>query len=122
MAKLFLKYRCTHFNQWQWGYSLSYLYNQDRSWYVENAWVNIQDCLINDYKNSSRWRKFWLVEFDDTKISKEDLEYDLNRYTQNAVVILTKEQAIQFIKDNTNLTELESWIFEIGSQVTLNLN
>ena len=107
--KLYLKYRNSHWNLWQWDYTISYLYNQDRPWYVEN-WVNIQDSLIQDYKLESKWKKFAVVEFDETKVSYEDLKYDLELYKQFATVVLTNDQAKQFIRDNTNLQEVD-WKF-----------
>lgn len=115
--KLYLKYRCTHGNLWQWRYTISYMYNQDRSWYVDNAWVNIQDLIIPDekYKEEAKGKMFAIVEFDETKISYSDLAFDLDHcYVQYWVKVLSQVEALDFIRNLTTLVETETNTFLVS--------
>jgi hypothetical protein len=117
MTKLYLKFRPTHWNLWQGRYPISYMYNQDREWYVENAKVNIKDLLISDeqYKIEAKWKMFAEVEFDESVITYDDLAFDLDHsYVQYWVHVLNNQEAIDFLKSLTTLKEVETWKFQVS--------
>lgn len=61
----------------------------------------------------------WVMKFD--TIDKLELEISLKNVASNfAIEILTSEQMIQWIKDNTDLQEIEGWKFLIFDETEIN--
>lgn len=109
------------------GYTLSFRYNASRKWYVDNAGVKILDDMIEGKyvdigKVSTIPRKdkcFCVVEFDETKTTAADLSFDLtNDYSDYAVKVMTKLEAIDFLRDYTNCTETSMNVFELRPAYT----
>lgn len=102
MQTLFLKTRNRAFNKGQWLYTVDYMYNQERAYYVENASVTfdtVPSNLITDVKG----RGLTLVTFDETVVSLEDMTYDLQDYRGCRVKTATEAQ--EFLRANSTLTE-----------------
>lgn len=135
MNKLILKWRPwkidTPMNFWDFSlngwYTLSFRYNGTRKWYVDNAWVKILDQIINPkylevWRVSLQQRKdkcFAIVEFDETKITSEDLSFDLTHdFADYGVNVLTKLDGATFLRDFTTCTEWTANIFTIRDEST----
>ena len=109
------------------GYTLSFRYNGSREWYVTNAGVNIQDQLINDKyvdigRVSATPRKgkcFAVVDFNELVVSATDLAFDLTHdYPDYGVNVMTKLEAIAYLKDFTTCTETSPNVFELRASFT----
>jgi len=117
MSKLYAKYRKTAFNRGQWLYTLSYLYNQERQWYIDNKWVSIEDTAIPDnmYIDASKWRRLAICNYTaDEAFTEADFTTDIESYAQNATRILAVADAQAFVDENTDPTKLikESvWVY-----------
>lgn len=105
-------------------YSLSYYYLQNRSEYCSYANVTIYDCMVDDkYKEvANDWthrigKCFWVVEFDETKITALNLAKDFNDYPLCSVEILAKEDAARFLRDFTTCSE-ENGVFTLRDEIT----
>lgn len=107
--KLFAKYR-PHFSPLAWYEHLSQLYNMERGWYVQNCDVKITDWdqLISmwKYKDSSKNKFLAQIEFNETKVTPEDLAFDINQY--RGTNIYTIDEAINFMKSETDCEEIET--------------
>lgn len=102
MTTIYLKTRKTAFNTWQGLYTVDYLYNQERKWYVENAAVTF-DTIPDNYITDVKGRGLTLVTFDETKVSLEDLTFDLEQYRWSKVYSAEATQV--FLRNNSTLTE-----------------
>lgn len=135
MQQLFYKWRPvkydTSLNLWDcslnWWYTLAFRYNWSRKDYVDQCSVNIKDQIVQDDKYLDIWavsekprlgKMFWVVEFDETKISAEDLWFDLvHDFPDYWVRILSKQEAIDFIRDFTTCLE-DSLVFTVRDETT----
>lgn len=107
--KLYFKYRPAHGNLGQGRYTLSYMYNLDREWYVKNG-VQIKDLEVPDekYLDSAKGKLFGWAEFDEAVVSSSDLAFDLDHcYVAYGVKILTNEEAKAFLRTYTDCVESE---------------
>ena len=107
-----------------WTYTPSfYLNNQFRDW--NEAWLtNVIDLQIPEERYTaeiSSWipklTRFISCEYDETKVDPIELARSLeNVWARFDIDILTIEEARQWIRDNTNLQEVETWKFIINEE------
>ncbi len=114
MERLYFKYRYFQDNRKN-RYSPSYQYNLMFSDRVESWDVKIFDLEISeeDYLTPKR---FWYCEFDSTKISKEDLTYDLRDLPNHIRVCADNTEARNFLlefTDQRSLREISTNKFEL---------
>lgn len=126
MEKLIVKWRKRKFDipenyPWfslNWEYSLlSFEFIQTRKWYVDNCWLSVDDTLLdNKYtdgttENPRKDRLLAIVNYDETKISFEDLAYDLenNVNATYSTRVLTIEETRQFLNDYTTCNKIDNW-------------
>jgi len=115
MANLYFKYRFFYFNDGQGRYSPSYLFNQQRPDYTS---VTIKDFIIHDEKyNEGVHKRLMVIECPDEIV--EDIKYDFNEFYKPLYNLaeLTPQQAIDFVKENTILTEISEGNFELSPAV-----
>ena len=121
MSKIYTKYRKRAFNRGQGLYDLSYIYNQERKWYIDNKWVVIWDNEIPEfcYTEASKGRKLAICEYTaDADFTEADFTADLESYTEFATRILAAADAQAFIDDNTDPTKLikeSTWVYYYNS-------
>lgn len=112
MTQKYFKYRYNHFNMGQWDYSISYIYNQNRAWYVDNGIVAIKDLIIHDdkYLDGSKGKRFGIIEYDESKVSSADIDFDMNNdYSQFSYKTMNAEEADYFLDTFTSLTKDSNW-------------
>ena len=105
--KLYFKWRYFFYNQWNWRYTIDYLFKEQRPDY---------DITINTYELNSP-KNFVLVEFDD-KYTVEQIRYDFDTFYKWLFNLaeLTAEQAKVLL--STNYKEIEDGKFEISAGTT----
>ena len=122
---LFVKFRCKviPYSQRQWEISKNGIYYPSfdfldtRKWYVDNAWLKFYDQMLEGkYKTThTTGTKLAVIEFDDTVVTQEDMAWDLEKNIDRtySTVVLTKEQAKDFLNNNTDCTKVDNldWTF-----------
>lgn len=118
--KTYISYRPVYLNKWAGKYTLSYFLDQQYSDYVK-AWITkIDDIIISDNRYTKEivpWikseRRFAILEAN---------WIDLNEFKNNVMKIANNfdindlwdiEEAKAFIREYTNLEEVEEWKFLI---------
>jgi len=101
MTKLYFKRRYNYGSHWTNRYTPSYIYNKMFSDYIEDWTVTMVDGPIpEDYYLTIR--RIGYCEFDETKISKEELTYDLRDLPNHIRVYTDNNEAEQFLLDYTD--------------------
>lgn len=128
MANKYFTYRPTFLNQWAGRYTPSYFTNQQYSDYVEAWLTSIQDCLIwdNRYtKETIPWiknlRRFGIMTCNEQYINPDEFANNLLKIgaTFN-IILITNEEAKQYLRDCTDLKEIEEGKFEISAETEFN--
>lgn len=112
--KLYYKSRYNYFNKNEWRYTLEYLYKLQRPDYdfvffqyiPDNKYTNGNNICLNGNE-----KHLVVVDVDLTNTTKtiEDIKYDFDNFYKWLFNLaeLTKEQAKEFIDNNTNL--ISTW-------------
>lgn len=102
MEKIYYKWRYSWTNNNS-RYTPSYYFLKTFADTVEKANITMQDNLISD--DDYIWlKRFGIIEFDETKITKENLEYDLyNSRKDNHIKILSVNESITFLDIETTI-------------------
>lgn len=125
MQKKYFSYRPTYLNQWAWKYTLSYFCDQQYADYVQAWLTSIKDCLILDdryTKETYPWikslRRFGYMECNEQFVNIDEFANNLLKVWANFdIELLDVESAKAFIREWTDLQEIEDWKFEISSEM-----
>lgn len=118
---IYFTYRPTYTNRWV-RYDVSY-YNDKLFEDYKKAWLTEiidWDIFIPENRiilETAPWikslRKVWVLKCNDT-LDVEQLKSDLLSTTKNFLLrILTKEEMLNWVRNNTDLEEIEEWKFLI---------
>ena len=110
-----------------WWYTISFYVNEQYSDWI-NAWlISIKDCEIPSeryIKELIPWvkdlREFVYMEYNDAIINEELAKIVINKiWARFDLEILTLEWAKKFLREHTNLKEIEEWKFELNERYEL---
>lgn len=111
-----------------WIYTASFFLN-NQFWDWNKAWLtNIIDLEIPEERYTSEvspWipklTRFISCEYDEAKVDSTELARSLeNVWARFDIDILTIEEALKWVRDNTNLQEVETWRFLINEETEFN--
>lgn len=125
MKTILLKYRkriispelLSGWNSLNWQYTPSFEFLQSRQWYIDNCNITMDDLLLESKytngttENPRKDRCLSIVTYDETKISFEELAYDLENNINStfSTRVLNKEEAMQFLDDYTTCNKIDNW-------------
>ena len=113
MTKMYAKWRPSYPNKYARApETLSLKWHFDRVYHDKLDDVSVSDQDISD-ANYTSWKRFAIIEFNEANISKADIEYDLRDLPCHVYVYEDATQAIAWVKDMTDLTEWDTWVFEV---------